>query len=134
LFLMQSCTMNICILPGASSSHVPNLLFICIINETAGGWGEGEGGGWGGSQFKFTRQLFFTLVGFGRACAPVRCAHPSFDLIATPDGALRAPPAYRSFAAFIYPPKLSISSNSIARGVYLSIGLSCTLLSYIASY
>ena len=30
-----------CILPGASSSHVPNLLFICIINETAGGWGEG---------------------------------------------------------------------------------------------
>jgi hypothetical protein len=74
------------------------------------------------------------LVGFGRACAPVRCAHPSFDLIATPDGALRPPPAYRSFAAFISPPKLSISSNSIARGVYLSFGLSCTLLSYIASY
>ncbi len=33
-----------CIQPGASSSHVPNLLFICIINETAGGWEEGEGG------------------------------------------------------------------------------------------
>jgi hypothetical protein len=30
-----------CILPGASSSHVPNLLFICIIIETAGGWGGG---------------------------------------------------------------------------------------------
>ncbi len=37
---------------------------VCIINETAGGLGEGEGdggvGGGGGSQFKFTRQLFFT--------------------------------------------------------------------------
>jgi hypothetical protein len=31
---------------------------------------------------------------------------------ATPNGALRAPPpAYRSFAAFIYPPKLSLDPN-----------------------
>ncbi len=32
------------------------------------------------------------LVGFGRACAPMRCAHPSFWLIYMPNGALRAPP------------------------------------------
>jgi hypothetical protein len=37
-----------CILSGASSSHVQNLLFICIINETAGDWGERGGGGRGG--------------------------------------------------------------------------------------
>ncbi len=35
------------------------------------------------------------LVGFGRACAPVRCAHPSFWLIDTQKGALRAPPPPR---------------------------------------
>jgi hypothetical protein len=40
------------------------------------------------------------LVGFGLACAPVRCAHPSFfGLINMQNGALRAPPARRSFAA-----------------------------------
>ncbi len=27
---------------------------------------------------ELTTPLFSTLVGFGRACAPVRCAHPSF--------------------------------------------------------
>jgi hypothetical protein len=57
--------------------------------------------------------------------APVILSH------ATPKGRC-AHPAYRSFAAFIYPPKLSLDPNSAARGVYLSIGLSCTLLSYIA--
>jgi hypothetical protein len=31
------------------------------------------------------------LEGFGRACAPVRCAHPSFGRIATQTEALRAP-------------------------------------------
>jgi hypothetical protein len=36
--------------------------------------------------------IMYLLVGFGRACAPVRCAHPSFWLIYTPNGALRAPP------------------------------------------
>jgi hypothetical protein len=30
------------------------------------------------------------LVGFGRACAPVRCAHPSYWAY-MPNGALRAP-------------------------------------------
>jgi hypothetical protein len=45
---------------------------------------------------------YTVLVGFGRACAPMRCAHPSFwALCHTQQGAAR-PPAHRSFAA---PPK-----------------------------
>ena len=40
-------------------------------------------------------------MGFGLACAPVRCAHPSFWLINTPNRALCAPPAYHSFAALL---------------------------------
>jgi hypothetical protein len=51
-----------CILPGASSSHVPNLLFICIINETAGGWGEGEGrGGMGGVSVQIHKTAIFHI-------------------------------------------------------------------------
>ncbi len=42
------------------------------------------------------------LVGFGLACAPVRCAHPSFWGIKHAKRALCAP-AHRSFAA---PPKI----------------------------
>ena len=59
-----------------------------------------------------------------------------FGLIDMPNGALRALPAYRSFAASYLPPKtLSQARTRSARGcLYLSIGLSCTLLSYIASY
>ncbi len=45
----------------------------------------------------------------------------------------RCASAYRSFAAFIYTPKLSLRLELGRQGVYLSIGLSCTLLSYIAS-
>jgi hypothetical protein len=53
-------------------------------------------------------------VGFGRVCEPVRCAHPSFWLIATPNGALRAPPpANRSFAAPPKIKKLTISRNKM---------------------
>jgi hypothetical protein len=33
-----------------------------------------------------------SLVGFGRACAPVRCAHPSFWVHCQDKGELRAPP------------------------------------------
>jgi hypothetical protein len=74
-----------------------------------------------------------TLVGFGRACAPVRCAHPSFGTHCHAKQALRAPPAHRSFAASYLPPKAYPQAQTLAaRGVYLSIGLSCTLLSYIA--
>jgi hypothetical protein len=35
--------------------------------------------------------IILELEGFGRACAPVRCAHPSFGRIATQTEALRAP-------------------------------------------
>jgi hypothetical protein len=70
------------------------------------------------------------LVGFGRACAPVRCAYLSFGLINTRNGALRAPPAHRSFAAsYLSPKALPQARNRSARDVYLSIGLSCTLRS-----
>jgi hypothetical protein len=56
--------------------------------------------------FVVCRKLFKLLVSFGRACAPVRCAHPSFwSHYHAQRGAAR-PPAYRSFAALIYPPKL----------------------------
>ncbi len=50
-------------------------------------------GGWG------CKSIFYLLVGFGLACAPVRCAHPSFWVHCyTKRGAAR-PPAHRSFAA-----------------------------------
>jgi hypothetical protein len=46
-----------------------------------------------------------------------------------------APLAYRSFAASYLSPKAFPQARTrSARGEYLSIGLSCTLLSYIASY
>ena len=48
---------------------------------------------------------YFLLVGFGRACAPVRCAHPSFGTHCHAKRALRAPPAHRSFAASYSTPK-----------------------------
>jgi hypothetical protein len=82
-------------------------------------------------------------VGFGRACAPVRCAHPSFwTHCHAQRGALRPPPAHRSFAAptkiknrlYIETKSFPSSPKSAARGVYFSTGLSCTLLSYIAPY
>jgi hypothetical protein len=44
--------------------------------------------------------LISLLVGFGLACAPVRCAHPSFWTHCNAQwGAARPPPAHRSFAA-----------------------------------
>jgi hypothetical protein len=50
-------------------------------------------------------------VGFGPACAPVRCAHPSFWSHCHAQRGAARPPAYRSFAAFIYPPKFSLRSE-----------------------
>jgi hypothetical protein len=54
--------------------------------------------------------IIYILVGFGRACAPVRCAHPSFWAHKHTKRALRAPP--RSCAA---PPekKKIISRNKM---------------------
>jgi hypothetical protein len=75
-------------------------------------------------------------IGFGR-----RCAYLSFW------GAVRSPPAHRSFAASYSSPqkykKMNyfqkqnaslLAQTQTRRGVYLSTGLSWTLLSYIASY
>ncbi len=73
-------------------------------------------------------------MGFGRACAPVRCAHPSFwSHDNAQQGAARSPPIAASLLLFL-PQSFPSGPNSAARGVYLSIGLSCTLLSHIASY
>jgi hypothetical protein len=75
------------------------------------------------------------LVGLGRPCAPVRCAHPSFWLFNMQNRGTARPSAHRSFAASFLPPKTFPQVRTrAARGLYLSIGLSCTLLSYIASY
>jgi hypothetical protein len=50
------------------------------------------------------------LVGFGRACAPVRCAHPFFCLINTPKGALRDPtPSIAASLLLIHPPEIKIT-------------------------
>jgi hypothetical protein len=76
------------------------------------------------------------LVGFGRACAPGRCAHPSFlDSLTCKTGRC-APPRPSQLRCFLFTPQNFPSGpNSGSQGcVYLSIGLSCTLLSYIASY
>jgi hypothetical protein len=44
----------------------------------------------------FFHLVLYKLVGFGLACAPVRCAHPSFWAKKHAKRALRAP-AHRSF-------------------------------------
>ncbi len=71
-------------------------------------------------------EYMIRLVGFGRACAPVRCAHPSFWAHKHAKRALRAP--HRSFAASL---KIKINyfqkqnaalqiQTQPARGVYIS--------------
>jgi hypothetical protein len=66
-----------------------------------------------------------------------------FELIATRNGALCAPPAHPSFAAhpkiskinYFQKPNVFLQSQTRdARGVYFSTGLSWTLLSYAAPY
>jgi hypothetical protein len=47
------------------------------------------------------------LVGFGRACAPVR-ATVFLDSLSCKTGALRAPPPIAASLLLIYPPKLSL--------------------------
>jgi hypothetical protein len=84
----------------------------------------------------------FTLVGFGRACAPVRCAHPSFWAHKHAKRALRAP-AHRSLAAhskikkidYFQKQNASLQARTrAARGVYLSTGpLSPTPAALIAA-
>jgi hypothetical protein len=81
-------------------------------------------------------QRSFIPVGYGRACAPVRCAHPSFWAVKYAQRGAARPPPIAASLLLIYPPKLFLRPElgPPCRGVYLSIGLSCTLLSYIASF
>jgi hypothetical protein len=46
-----------------------------------------------------TLVLYILLVGFGRACAPERCAHLSFWAHCHAQWGAARPPAHRSFAA-----------------------------------
>ncbi len=84
--------------------------------------------------------IYHILVGFGRACAPVRCADPSFWAHCN---APAPAPAHRSFAATpeikkidLFPETKCFPSgpNWGRQGRIFSTGLSCTLLSYMASY
>ena len=57
------------------------------------------------------------LVGFGRACAPVRCAHPSFWAHChAKRGAVAPPlPAHRSFSVSYLTPKNILSLSNLGR-------------------
>ncbi len=64
------------------------------------------------------RAKYKILVGFGRACAPVRCAHPSFWAHwHAKQGAARPPPplAHRSFAASHSTPKNIKNLSNLGR-------------------
>jgi hypothetical protein len=59
---------------------------------------------------------YVKLVGFGRACAPVRCAHPSYwSYYHAKRGAARPPPALRSFAASYFTPKNILNLSNLGR-------------------
>ncbi len=49
-------------------------------------------------------------MGFGRACAPVRCAHPSF-WAHSPNGALRAPPRPSQLRCFLFDLQIDTKST-----------------------
>jgi hypothetical protein len=56
------------------------------------------------------------LVGFGLACAPVRCAHPSFwNPLPRQTGRCASPPAHRSFAAYYSTPKNKQNLSNLGR-------------------
>jgi hypothetical protein len=50
---------------------------------------------------------YIKVVGFGRACTPVRCAHPFFWLIYKQKGALRAPAPIAAPLHLIHPKKIN---------------------------
>jgi hypothetical protein len=63
------------------------------------------------------------LVGFGRACAPVRCAHPSFWAHRHAKQGAARPAAHRSFAAFFRIPKtklIYLTRAARVKGFFLS--------------
>ncbi len=82
-------------------------------------------------------------MGFGRACAPVRCAHPSFWAHChahrgasrpTCPSQLRCSPQNKRINYFQKQKVFLQAQTRAARGVYFSTGLSCTRLSYAAPY
>ncbi len=87
------------------------------------------------------------LVGFGRACAPVRCAHPSFWAYCHAQRGAARPPAHRSFAAptkksniyrnkmLPFWPKLSRQGRIFFHWAKLHpTELHCILLNYVAPF
>jgi hypothetical protein len=86
------------------------------------------------------RKYFGGLVGFGRACAPVRCTHPSFRAhkhakrAQPPIGASLLPQKFKKINYFQKQNASLQAQTRAARDVYLSTGLSRTLLSYVAPY
>ncbi len=63
-------------------------------------------------------------MGFGRACAPMRCAHPSFlGSLTCPcqTGRCAPPPAFAASLILIYPPKLFLRPELGPPGVRISI-------------
>jgi len=80
-------------------------------------------------------------VGFGRACAPVRCAHPSFWAHCHAQRGAARPPSIAAsplpqIKNKLFPETKCLPSaqTRAAWGIYFSNGLSCTLLSYAAPY
>ncbi len=62
------------------------------------------------------RWIYDKLVGFGRACAPVRCAHPSFCSLPRQMGRCAPPlPAHRSFAVSYLTPKNIFNLSNLGR-------------------
>jgi hypothetical protein len=77
------------------------------------------------------------LVGFGRACAPVRCAHPSFWALCHAQRGAAPPSTHRSFAAPAKQKK-NVSLQAQTRHMFSHWAtlrpteLRCTLVSYAA--
>jgi hypothetical protein len=90
------------------------------------------------------KDYYSSTIFFAARARPCAERTRLFWLINSPKGALRAPPVHRKFAAsysskikITYFPKQNASIQAqtrAARDVYLSTGLSCTLLSCIAPY
>jgi hypothetical protein len=70
--------------------------------------------------------IYYGLVGFGRACAPVRCAHPSFWVHChAKRGAARSSPPIAASLLLIRPPVIFTVYRTWAayvKGFFLSTG------------
>ncbi len=72
--------------------------------------------------FCFLSKTFLVLVDFGRACAPVRCAHPSFLAHCHPKrGAARPPPCPSQLRCFSVDPQKYIKSIELKPPIVASL-------------